>query len=116
VFGLNRSRLGLTRNSVQNYIGEELMGFFRVRFRCSSGDFSRRAWEKSVIGIWYGAWGPERFSPALKSPDPAKYLSSLPQQKKLGWEITSGSFSVAKRFYALTEQDWVFTYSMMQFI
>lgn len=86
------------------------MGFFRVRFRCSSGDFSRRAWEKGVIGIWYGAWGPERFAPALKSPDPAKYLSSLPQQKKLGWEITSGYFSAARRFYALTEQDWVFTY------
>ena len=70
------------------------------------------AWQKGVIGIWYGAWTPADLAATThRSPtDAAKSLSRLPNQKKLDWGLSSKHVDVIRRFSEIKANDWVFTY------
>lgn len=83
-----------------------------MRLRCWEHDITEEAWEEHLIGIWYGAATAEQTAKALElgTGDAIDFLSALPKQKALGWEQTAANLGTMRRFYGLTEQDWIFIY------
>lgn len=85
-------------------------GYWRVRTRYSptEEDFTRRAWERNEVGIWYGAWTAEDFEIALQQDDPKDSLNRIQNEKGLAWEISNGSIHTARRFFhEIKSRDWV---------
>lgn len=84
----------------------------RMRFRPTGEDLTQEAWERGVVGIWYGAWCAKdlRSVEGLGAEEAAKRLSRLPSQKKLGKSIPSRFVNIARRFRDVGEEDWVFVY------
>src|ERR1039458_9203251 len=87
---------------------------WRIRLKCGghdSHDITRLAWEESVIGIWYGAATVEEITKALEldSTHAVDFLSSLPSQKAL-WKQTKANLDTMRRYFKLSERDWIFTY------
>jgi hypothetical protein len=41
--------------------GKSMVAYWRIRLKNQDGDFTGAAWERSEIGIWYGAWSAEDF-------------------------------------------------------
>jgi hypothetical protein len=88
---------------------------WRIRLKCGGhhrNDITRLGWEESVVGIWYGAATVEEITKALEldSADAVAFLSSLPNQKALDWEQTRVDLDTIRRFFELSERDWIFTY------
>ena len=85
--------------------------YWRIRMRAGDfGDFSKQAWLRGEVGVWYGAWSADDLRQALRQPDPAGYLSSLPTQRALGWDVSAGFFQTTKRFADISANDWVLSY------
>jgi hypothetical protein len=72
-----------------------------------SDDFTRDAWDRGEVGVWYGAWSARDLEDALaeNSSDPSAYLKELPSQLALGW--SSLDVGPAVRFRNITSNDWV---------
>lgn len=90
------------------------MNYWRIRMNYSptGEDVSKPAWEKGLIGIWYGAWTARDLETVNDLPptQAAEVLASLPSQKRLNWKVTPGYIRTARRFRDISNDDWVFTY------
>jgi hypothetical protein len=87
--------------------------YWRIRMRAFDRDWTREAWERDEIGIWYGVWSAEDFRRAMdrrQTADPVQYLSNVPKQAALGWVPTKAYIDTARRFAALDTNDWVVVY------
>jgi hypothetical protein len=89
--------------------------YWRVRLKAGEyGDFSRRAWDRDEIGIWYGAWTPDDFDAASSQSsagsDIAAKLSALKAQRDLEWDVSAGYVDTARRFKNISDEDWVLIY------
>ncbi len=89
--------------------------YWRIRLRAGDyGDFSRNAWDRDEVGVWYGGWTAEDFAAASarssNSNDVATYLSETQAQRDLEWEVTSSYASTVLRFDRISEEDWVVLY------
>lgn len=88
----------------------------RLKVRSSSGDIdmSRRAWDRDEVGIWYGAWTPKDLEAAnLRSSNTkeiASCLTSIHEQRDLGWEVAPSHVDTARRFKDISDDDWVVLY------
>jgi len=78
--------------------------------RCNGHEVTKEAWEKGVVGIWYGAATAEEITKALNLNvrEGQDFLLSLPNQRRLGW--TRIDLNAPRRFSEIAENDWVFTY------
>lgn len=83
---------------------------WRIRMRCNNHEVTKEAWEKGVVGIWYGAATAEEITRALNlnSREGQDFLMSLPNQLKLNW--TGIDLNIPRRFSQIAEDDWIFTY------
>jgi hypothetical protein len=84
--------------------------FRRVRMKVAGYiDRSTEAWDRGVVGIWYGAWtAPEwKRASAANPTDPWSELRDLPHQQQLGWTNYKPDMRVVRRFEALGPEDWV---------
>jgi hypothetical protein len=96
-------------------------GYWRIRLKNQEGDFTKDAWERSEIGIWYGAWGAEDFRNVNEqhrsNQQIADSLNELPAQQALvtskAWDgpLSSGYVGTARRFFdKISEGDWAVVY------
>src|ERR1700733_14798091 len=86
----------------------ETTRYWRVRVKVGySDDFTKEAWDRDEVGVWYGAWSASDLEDALRenSSDPSAYLKELPCQLDLGWD--SVDVGPAVRFRNITSNDWV---------
>ncbi len=91
------------------------MKFWRMRFRCNEHEVTKQAWQQHLIGIWYGGWGADDFRDAIGgsgSSNPIAYLAAVSAQQALRWNdgFPKQFLDTARRFWAITPEDWVFTY------
>jgi hypothetical protein len=85
--------------------------YWRIRVKdYSSEDRFPQGWARGEVGLWYGAWSANDFVAALKTVDPAKYLSAVPAQQELKWSISKEWVDTVKRFYNIKGEDWLFAY------
>jgi hypothetical protein len=83
--------------------------YWRIRMKFDTDDVSGEAWQRNEVGIWYGAWTAEDWESA-KSKMPnnlCAYLSKVPAQEALGFEIKNSWRQTVKRFNSISEMDWV---------
>jgi len=87
------------------------------RMRCRNDrDYSKDAWNREEVGIWYGAWSAGDWYAATQgaaSPQhQCGYLKALPHQTALGWNpaLSKASFDTARRFANIADDDWVVVY------
>lgn len=73
---------------------------------------TRAAWQEGVAGIWYGAWNPAQFEETLNlgKNEASKILTQINTEAGLGWPVKGNFLDTARRFWRITESDWVFTY------
>lgn len=88
--------------------------YWRIRLKSRDyGDFTRDAWNRNEIGIWYGAWTPDNLTTACQQSSEnktiAEELSDLPAQQAL-WNLTSGDVATARRFQGISDNDWIVVY------
>lgn len=91
----------------------EVERYWRIRMRFEDESLEKDAWRKNEVGLWYGAWTAADLEAALLSPDPAKHLSNLPEQRQVGWPdptITPAYFGTIRRFRKMEKADWVWVY------
>jgi hypothetical protein len=73
-----------------------MVAYWRIRLKNQDGDFTGAAWERSEIGIWYGAWSAEDFRNTndqhRSNQQIADILNELPAQQTL---VTSGAWDSA---------------------
>src|SRR5687768_16837508 len=85
--------------------------YWRIRMKKGGEqDFTREAWERNQVGIWYGAWTVDDWQVAQERPDSVQYLQKLPKQVALDWIPTKGYIDTARRFAAIREEDWVIVF------
>ena len=84
----------------------------RMRFRPTHEDLTQEAWERGVVGIWYGAWTARdlKETEGLSAEEAAMRLSKLPTQRKLGRTIPPRFVNIARQFRSIGKEDWVFVY------
>lgn len=85
---------------------------WRIRMKAADRDYTRDAWRRGEVGIWYGAWSAEDFYAATASGKTQEFLAALPAQKDLGWKppLPKSYFDTASRFAAIAPTDWVVLY------
>jgi hypothetical protein len=85
-----------------------------MNFSPTGEDVSREAWQQNYVGIWYGAWTHANFvetsAGGVSDAEVAARLSGLEAQKTLRWNVRACHVQTARRFYAIEDHDWVFTY------
>ena len=92
-----------------------MSAYWRIRLKAGEyGDFSRNAWDRDEIGIWYGAWTPNDLVAASSGSSTrgeiASALNALHAQRELGWNVSVGYVDTARRFKDISEEDWVVLY------
>jgi hypothetical protein len=101
--------------------GKSMVAYWRIRLKNQDGDFTGAAWERSEIGIWYGAWSAEDFRNTndqhRSNQQIADILNELPAQQTLvtsgAWDsaIPSSYISTARRFFdKISDGDWAVIY------
>ncbi|ULA63316.1 MAG: hypothetical protein LZF86_110011 [Nitrospira sp.] len=86
---------------------------FRVRMKYTGNDenkdYSKDAWNRNEVGIWYGAWSAEDFKSALTQSNPKRMLNDLPAQKLIvDWEVQSQTVKMVERFCNIRDIDWIY--------
>jgi len=88
--------------------------YWRIRLTNGEGEFTRRAWDRNEIGIWYGAWTPADLEAASSGSSTneqiAAHLNSVQAQRDLGWEVSASYVGTARRFKNISDEDWVVLY------
>jgi PEGA domain len=89
--------------------------YWRIRIKDpNQTDFSRAAWDRDEVGIWYGAWTAANFAAAREksstSEEIAAELNDIPAQHKLEWLLKPGVVDTARRFADMPENEWVVVY------
>jgi hypothetical protein len=89
--------------------------YWRIRLNTQGqGEFSRRAWDRNEVGVWYGAWTVNdldaAFSRSSNLAGLASNLNALPAQRNLGWNVTTNYVGTAQRLKSIPEDDWVVLY------
>lgn len=93
-------------------VASESARYWRIRIKYPDEDLTREAWEQGIIGIWYGAWNAEQFEATLDS-DRKKAvatLSAINKRAGLHWKVTPVVVDTARRFWRISDSDWVFSY------
>jgi hypothetical protein len=86
----------------------------RMNFGPGGEDFSRRAWDKGLVGIWYGSWTPDDLEKAYGKSRPIdaksvrNRLNAL--MSKSGSSIGNNGIHAVIRFDDLPNGAWVFAY------
>ena len=85
--------------------------FWRIRIKYPNEDLTKIAWKKGVVGIWYGAWTASDFEKLLNLArgEVADALTECNKRAGLAWKITPAFIDTAKRFWTISEHDWVFS-------
>ena len=86
--------------------------YWRVRMKVGHQfERSEAAWDRSEVGIWYGAWTADDWRRAVaKHPsDPWQLLRDLPGQLALGWD-GAVNVSVVRRFEGIGPHEWCMVY------
>jgi hypothetical protein len=75
-------------------------------------DVTKVAWHDDIIGVWYGGWNAEQFERTLEhnGKDAAVALSKFNDDAGLGWQMRARYVEAARRFWRMSDTDWVFTY------
>jgi hypothetical protein len=104
----------MQQTGAQVILSQESARYWRIRMKYSPDgeDVTKQAWRERVIGIWYGAWNAPQFERTMlmSTTEAAHSLTKFNVNAKLNWEITSGFVSTARRFWTISDADWVFTY------
>src|SRR5271165_4259159 len=85
--------------------------YWRIRLKVAySDEFTKEAWDRDEVGVWYGAWTSHDLTDALdrNASDPSAYLMELPSQRALGWNNLD--VGAAIRFTRITGDDWVMVF------
>lgn len=86
----------------------------RMTFGHGGEDFSRRAWEHGLVGIWYGSWTPDDLERAYGKSRPIIPRSVKDRlnasMRKSGCSIDDNGAHAVIRFDDLPKGAWVFTY------
>jgi hypothetical protein len=89
-----------------------MTAYWRMRLKAGDyGEFSRRAWDRDEIGVWYGSWTAEDLkaasSPSSTRGEIAANLSALQAQRDLGWDVSASWVDTAQRFKRIaSESSW----------
>lgn len=85
--------------------------YWRIRMRYTGDkenkDYSKDAWKRDEVGIWYGAWSATDFEMAIKSENPESFLNQIPTQMRMPWQVRANTIHMARRFDKITRNDWV---------
>lgn len=73
-------------------------------------DWSKTAWDKDFVGVWYGNWSVEDFREAEAKAEPWRHLTEVNRRNGTPWPVNEPDFNTAKRFFNIREQDWVVLY------
>lgn len=86
--------------------------YWRIRMKYPNDDMTSAAWKQGVIGIWYGAWNALQFETTLEKDrkEAGEILSKVNKRAGLDWDLSAGFVDTARRFWTISEQDWVFSY------
>ncbi|HEX5452939.1 MAG TPA: hypothetical protein VFX06_04035 [Stellaceae bacterium] len=83
---------------------------WRIRVKVGKiDDYTREAWDRCEVGVWYGAWSAQDFRDAVsqKNVASATYLRNLPDQKNLAWNESDSFFYPAIKFGNIPNGDWI---------
>ena len=92
-----------------------MAAYWRMRLNAEDyGEFSRRAWDRNEIGVWYGAWTADDLEAASSRSSTrgeiAADLNALQAQRDLGWDVSTNWVDTAQRFKRISDEDWVVLY------
>lgn len=88
--------------------------YWRIRMTFGAGgkDVTRSAWEKDIVGIWFGGWNAEEFAAAMQKStvnEQRAYLSQSPAQSRL-FSLSAKDFNTCLKFNSIASTDWVYVY------
>ena len=98
---------------VPTAVPSEMARYWRIRMRFEEGDdVTKAAWHDDIVGVWYGGWNAEQFEQTLErnSQDAAAELSKFNDDAGLVYKVKARYVEAARRFWGISENDWVFTY------
>ena len=85
--------------------------YWRIRIKYGGyEELAPEAWERSEVGIWYGAWNARQFEAALMRNDALDYLSRINRKRGLDWKMSGTFLHLARRFWAIDRKDWILVY------
>lgn len=94
-------------------VPSQIARYWRMRMKYDEGDdVTKAAWRADLIGVWYGGWNADQFERTLEhdTEDAAAALSKFNDDAGLGWKVKSRYVDTARRFWGISNDDWVFTY------
>lgn len=90
----------------------ECVRYWRIRMKYPGDDLTREAWEQGIIGIWYGAWKAKQFEATFEADckKAGETLTAINKRAGLDWEVSPAFIDTARRFWNISDRDWVFSY------
>lgn len=93
----------------------------RMKYGADGKDFSKRVWNESLVGIWFGSWDVADLYAAYEAYRPKqnhevtnqeieKYVNTVLRERELPENMQSSFVPTIKAFDELPASTWVFTY------